>query len=256
MSEQIVQVATPPTAQQPFGGIKHYTLEEIARMPIAQFMEIEGRILNGRTQVYYDTLRLAAGTAWTSAQKVRLFTIGREGRAEVANTAAAITKTDFDCNMQKGGEFEHGSTVIIHGIEVFMEQTARLATADAAGLVSNPAPTAKAVNTYSASLLHRVLRRQTKLTFYRGERPQESGLLFMFPTRFGAQASFGGDTEEGIINNSSPAGYINILDFPKVLEGGRDFSILIEPLAPSLDMPADVEITVCLITKRLAVIEP
>lgn len=230
-------------------GIAALDLGLISKMPMSRYFSFRDRIVGARSQVWYDTVRLEAGSNWTSAQKVRLFTVGRESASTVANTGTAIIKSDFDTNMSRGGEFESNVTAIIEAVEVQLDIPARLATADSSGLVSNPAPAAKAANTFSATLLHKVLTNQTRLTFYRGETPEENGLLNMFPTRFGAAGVIGGDTEEGMISNYAPGG--SMLDFPKVFETNNDLSVLLEPLAPAVAMPSDIAIRVLLIGKRI-----
>lgn len=247
--DRVVQVAEPKTTANP-SGIRDYSLEEIARMPLPVYLKKADRILNARKQVYYDTARLESGTAWLIGQNARLFTKGKSQDSTVVNTGAAIaSKTDFDTNMISDGEFEGGTTAIVSAIEVDLFLPTRLATADTLGMITNPAPAAKVANTYSASVLFYALTRQTKLTFFRSETPQENGLLYEFPTRFGATAALGSDAEEGFIQNTAGRG--NVLDFPKILESDDRFSCVLEPLAASLALPSDVAIRVLLITKRI-----
>lgn len=245
-AEVAVTGAVAPTPQNPL-GIGRKTISEL--MPVQEYMELDGRLVNARRQVYYDTIRLEAGANWTTAQKMRLFTIGREGEGRIANTGATFSKSDVDTNMLRGGEFESGTTGIVTGLEVMLVLPNRLATADAAGIVSNPAPNAKAANSYSATLLLWTLLNQTRLTFYRGETSQENGLLWQFPTRFGVSGMFGGDAEEGLCQNAVPGG--TDLEYIKILEDGKDFSVLVEPLAPALMMTADAMIRILLITRRI-----
>lgn len=250
--DKVVEVAgqVPATAQNPL-GIQQIALADIARMPISQYLALENKIVNARSQVYYDTIRLDSGTAWTSGQSVRAFSVGREQPWTVANSGVAIQKTNFDTNLIKNGTFEGGTIVIVSGIEVFVALNGRLATADTSGMITNPAPAAKTANTYSASLLLQALMTQTRFTWYDGEKSRENGLGFQFPTRFGFTIQ-GSDTEENVAQNVSPAGLINVLDFPKILTDRSDFNIHVEPLAASLALPNDVAIRILMITKRLA----
>jgi hypothetical protein len=247
-----IQVAgkVEPTARNPL-GIGEISLETVAKTPMSEYLSYHNRIVNARSQVYYDTIRLESGTAWTSGQSTKAFMVGKDQNGAILNTGTAITKSGFDTNMIKGGQFESGTTVIVSAIEVMIMLNGRLATADTSGLISNPAPAAKTANTYSAALLLQAILDQTKLTFEMGERRQENGLFFMFPCRYGIFGVIGGDTEEAVVQNVSPVGLISMLDFPKVLDSDDDFDILIEPLAASLALPNDVKIRILLITKRI-----
>lgn len=251
-NHQILRVAgeVPPTSRNPL-GIAEISLDTVAKTPISRYLQYENRIVNARSQVYYDTIRLESGTAWTSGQTVKTFTIGRDGPGTIANTGAAIVKSSFDTNMIKGGQFESGTTAIVSAVEFMVMLNGRLATADTSGQISNPAPAAKAANSYAASLLLQALLTQTRLTFERGERREENGLAFMFPSRFGIFGVAGGDLEEGVFQNVSPVGLISMLDFPKVLDDDEDFNLLVEPLAASLALPNDVAIRILLITRRI-----
>ncbi|MGI8996416.1 MAG: hypothetical protein ACR2GW_07055 [Pyrinomonadaceae bacterium] len=245
---EVIRVAQPRSTANP-SGIREYSLEEVARMPLPVYLRKADKILNARKQVYHDTVRLEGGTPWTVGQRARVFNKGIGQPANVTNTGAAYEKTDFDTNMISDGEFEGGTTAIVSAIEVDLFLCARVPTADTLGMITNPAPAAKVANTYSASILFFALTRQTKLTFFRSETPQENGFLYEFPTRFGATSSLGGDAEEGFVQNTTGRG--NVLDFPKILESDDKFSALLEPLAPSLALPIDVAIRVLMITKRI-----
>lgn len=250
--QQVVHIQERPKSPGD-SGIKEYTLDDIAGMPLPVFMRKADKIVNARNQVYHDTVRLEEG-AWTNQQSARLFQVGRNKAGFVANTGVTFgNKTDFDTNMIADGEFEGGTTAIVTAIEVDLFLPVRFPTADTVGIITNAAPQAKVANTYSASLLYFALTRQTKLTFYRTETPQENGFLYEFPTRFGASASFGGDVEEGFIQNTTGRGG-GVLSFPKVLESSDNFSVLLEPLAASLTLPIDVQIRVLLIAKRIGTV--
>jgi hypothetical protein len=250
---QAVKVAVPKSRLYP-QGVKQYSLEEIASMPMQRYMVLQDRIVNARSQVYYDTVRLESGSAWVRGQSARLFTKGIDQDGRITNTGAVVTKSKFDTNMVQDGAFEFGVTAIVSAIEAHIVLPARAATADVQGMITNPAPAAKAANVYSSSILLYALTHQVALTFFRGEDSEENGLLYQFPSRHGLSASYGGDVEEGFAQNSM--GHGSKLDFPKVLVHDENFNVLIEQLSDTLALPVDAAIRINLMTKRIGRINP
>src|SRR5262245_58918211 len=106
-------------------------LDVVERTPMNRFVGYMDNIVGARTQVYYDSAVLVAGTALTSGRKISLFKEGLEEDGNTWNTGAEFTKTKLHTNMVENGQFEYGVTAIVYAFEVlFMAPPARPATVD------------------------------------------------------------------------------------------------------------------------------
>jgi hypothetical protein len=211
-------------------GIKEFSLKEISEMPLPAYYRKKDKIMNARRETYYDTLIIDPSAGWDLSRVGKLFTRGIGDEGIVTNTGTAFAEKDyFDTNMLSGGEFDGESTVIVHSFEVEMFLCAALPTTVDRGRITNPKPNAEASLQYSASLLFQSIINQTRFTFYRSDSPQETGFLNELTCRLGPTASFGGDLNEGFIQNVIPVDN-NRLDRPKVFTNGK-FHVRLEPLA-------------------------
>jgi hypothetical protein len=211
-------------------GVKEYSLADIAEMPLSTYYRKKDRIMNARRETYYDTMILDPSAGWSTDKPAKLFTRGLGEPGVIVNTGTAFAeKNYFDTNMLSDGEFDTESTVIVHSFEVELKLCAALPTAVDNGRITNPKPNTEAALAYSASLLFQAIIDQTRFTFYRADQPQETGFLNELTCRLGSTASFGGDLNEGFIQNVIPLDN-NRLDRPKVFTNGK-FHVRLEPLA-------------------------
>lgn len=239
------------TSQQYPLGIKTIPLDKVSKTPMDEAIErYLSRATNLRTQTYYDTVRLSAGTPWTKGQSTRLFQRGREQDGKILNTGVGLVKTDFDTNMIENGEFEGGVTVIVTAFECLCIPFPIKANGAFGGAISDPTAAAAQPAGYSATLLELALMNQTKWTFERGsDTREENGLLIDIPASSGLSASYGGQSNEQLVQNT--LGHSKKLDFPKIIKSDSPFAVLIEPLADSLAMPVDISIRFRMVTKRI-----
>ncbi len=233
-------------------GLRPVSLATVAKTPMSSAIDryLE-RATNLRTQVYYDTVRLAAGTPWAKGQTIKLFSRGREQDGKVANTGAVFTKSDFDTNMVgAGGEFEGNVSVIVMAFEAMHIPLPVKAAAAVNGMITDPTANATQPAGYSATLLELALMTQTKYTFERGtDTREENGLLIDIPSSSGLSGSFAAQANEVLVQNTM--GHNRMLDFPKVVHSEKPFDVLIEPLADTLAIPVDCAIRFRMVCKRI-----
>ncbi len=246
------QILIPTRDRKTFPlGLRPVSLAKVAATPMETAIDrYLNRATNLRTQVYYDTIRLAAGTPWTKGQPVKLFTRGREKDGKVANTNTVFAKTDFDTNMVNDGEFEGNVSVIVMAFEAYHIPLPVKAAAAVNGVITDPTANAAQPAGYSATLLQLALMSQTKYTFERGtDTREENGLLFDIPASSGFSASYGAQANEQLVQNSM--GHNRMLDFPKIIHSEKPFDVLIEPLSDTLAIPVDCAIRFRMICKRI-----
>lgn len=236
-SNQTVQIKET-SAKSGTPVIKEYTLEEIAEMPLGTYYRKKDRIMNARKEVYRDKFILDPAAGWNVNQPATLFLRGVGEPGVILNTGAAIAeKTTWHTNMQSDGEFEADTVVIVHSFEFKLWLCSALAAAGSytQGLLTNPVPAAEGAQQYSASLLFQAIISQTEWTFWRSDQPQEKGFLDELTCTLGPTASFGGDVNEGFIQNVIPIEN-NRLDRPKIFENGK-FRFTLKPAATLTALP-------------------
>lgn len=244
--EVLIKVAEPTGNDS---GIRAYNLEQIAQMPLPEYLRKDNKILYWRNQVFHDTAIIAPGVAITPQHIKRLFVKGKNESDTVMNSGAAIAqKGEFMTNMETNGEFPHDSTAICYSIEVDWQFTTAQPSAISLGQIQN-ASTAAVAN-YSASVCNAAIRRQFQLRLVRGEQSKHKGFLYEFPTRFGSTGAFGG-TDGFIQNNSFASDTFSKLDRPEVFEGDSRFSFELVPLADTLTMPVWTIITVMIVCRYI-----
>src|SRR5688572_28154938 len=91
-------------------GIGLIDPQSVSRLPLAQYQQMAGSLVNTQSAIYYDSAVYTAGTAVTAGQKKALFTKGKTQDDTVVNTGVAIPeKGEFMTNMISDGEFEGGT---------------------------------------------------------------------------------------------------------------------------------------------------
>lgn len=210
--------------------IKDYSLEEIAEMPLPSYYRKKDRILNARKEVYRDKIIIDPAAAWGPANPGKLFVRGIGEEGVVANTGAVIPEKNFwHTNMLSGGEFESDAVVIVHSFEfkLWLCSAMPVAANINQGLLTNTVPAAETAQQWSASLAFHAFISQTQYSFFRSDQQQEKGLLDELTCILGPTASYGGDVNEGFIQNAIPVPN-NRLDRVKIFTNGK-FSFRLDP---------------------------
>lgn len=233
-------------------ALKSITAGEIMNMTMPEFLAFQERLVRVRRRVRYDT----AVYEKVNVTPQMVHTLFRKGLGQTEKYATSdntYTKTRFNTNMTRNGEFEQGSLTIIYDISAPQAFTAGEATARAAnGAIINPKATFSANNDPALNL--KAVQEQFELVYKEGDSEDGifRGLIKEFSQNNG-QSGFLGSSVGGVAQNvlweTKP------LDNPRVLEGGEDFSIDLRPLA-DLDLSAATGINQILVQKvELSVIE-
>lgn len=217
-------------------------------MPLGQFYEFAGRIVNVDNANYYDSAVVIAGTAYTQSQKKVLFTKGKSEADATVNTAAAIAeKGEFLTNMITGGEFEGGTTFLMEQIAVDISLTSEIPTTyGSRGQIVAPNYTAS--TTVSAANNLKAYTEQIELQFLRNEDIKHRGLLRFFPSPFGFSGAFG-SPNSGFVQNGYGIPTWNNLARVRVLASKDRFSAVLQPVVETWTPSMTAIIRVCLLGK-------
>jgi hypothetical protein len=243
----------PATASNPL-GIAALDPKAISDMPLAQYYNLAGNFVNVQNACYYDTAVYTAGTAITAGQPARLFTKGKSQDSAVVNTGVAIPeKGEYMTNMIGDGEFEGGTTFLLEKIcvDFFLGANAPT-TLGTRGEVTAPNYTASVV--IDASNHYRAIRDQFELQYLRNEEIKLRGLLFEFPSEFGASGAFG-SPNGGFIQNGNGPGWNKLSRVP-VLQSEDRFSFVLQPTVATWTPTLSFNIRVCLIGKTIKTFVP
>lgn len=244
---QPLVIQGPKTPSNP-SGRQYLDINEVVGMPLAQFYEFAGNIVNVDNACYYDSAVVIAGTALTQAQKKALFTKGKSEPDTTMNTAAAIAeKGEFLTNMITGGEFEGGTTFLLESIAVDLNLTSEVATTyGSRGQIVAPNYTAS--TTVSAANNHKAYTEQIELQFLRNEDIKHRGLLRFFPSPFGSSGTFG-SPNAGFIQNGFGVPTWNQMARVRVLQSEDRFSSVLNPIVETWTPSMTAVIRVCLLGK-------
>lgn len=235
-------------------GIAAISLDQISKMPLAQYYNMAGNFVNVENAVYYDTAVYTAGTAITQGQIARLFTKGKTQDTTVTNTGVAIAeKGEFMTNMISDGEFEGGTTFILEQICLdYLLTSEAPTTLGTRGEITAPNYTASVV--ISAANHARAISDQFELQYYRNEELKLRGLAKFFPSPFGLSGALG-SPNAGFIQNGYQ-GTWNLLSRPKVLQSEDKFSFVIAPTVATWTPTLSFNLRVTLIGKAIKTFVP
>lgn len=213
------------------------SLADIREMSIPEFIQFQDRIVGLNKYRRYDTALYKNSIAITPSHTAAMFTLGVGENDQWANDPTdTIKKTDVHTNMPVHGRWQPGEVAIIWQIEAVVGFNAGKPTTSADGIVSQPA-VAFATN-IDVFELQDVADRQFKIQMLRGNKNVVAeGRLGDFPQKTGKSGSGGSSaTATSMFSQNMGFGDTNILVKPQVIEGGEDWQISLQPLAPSLDM--------------------
>lgn len=250
--EQLVKYLLNPNNLNPNVPPAGITLDQVKGQLISQFFSYAGRIVNMRKQYRYDTALWKGATAITPANQVNLFRLGVGQQDAWANDNTDTFKKNYvHTNMFTDGEYQPGEVGIIYQMEVILRNlNAGTPTTSADGMVS-----VAAVAAFSAVvdifLLLDTFNRQFYYEFLRGGQRQVmvEGRGYDFPEK-NAVSGVGGSSATFVSGTANNAGYgdINLFQKLEVIEGKEDFSVSIQPMAPTLTVARDVYTEVRLAT--------
>jgi len=138
----------------------------------------------------YDTARIAAGTAMSSAD-VTLFQVPKGNTTTEWNGTTQYQKNLFDTNMTVAGQLPQGFELWVTSIQARVTLTGELddstQTGANLGLANAPGTygSAVAADAVIASNLTQAILESTTLTFTYNNTSFESGPLFFFPSKYG-----------------------------------------------------------------------
>lgn len=246
-----IRIRVPKSKNQ--NGYVVKTLEEVQNNPMRSFASYMDNIIGARTQIFYDAVVIASGTALTLGQKVSLFKEGVEENGKIWNTAAAFVKFKRHTNMVESGQFEYGVSVIVYAMEIlFLGLGSAPTTLGTDGEIQDAADAAVQPTRYNAVNFMRALLLQTGYTFRRGaDVTEENGFLIDLPSNAGLSGSMGGQTNLALIQNSLGPASARLLEYPKVLHSKENFQVDLEALGTSLAIPITTTFHFRLIAKRL-----
>ena len=207
--------------------IDSVSADQLERMTVAQFANLEGNLYNVRHNRRYDTAVWKANAAVTAeTHKVTLFRKGVGEQDTYGNDpASAYTKSLIHTNMLKSGEFEQGDLVIIKNVEIEKVAFGGKPTTRAAGIVTNAKATFPSDR--DPAMENYYWLNQLLVQFRRGNTVIVENQAINFPQDAGILASFGANSGAYAQN-----GYgANLLPNVQVLAGGDDFSVVLNPLA-------------------------
>jgi len=228
--------------------------QSVSRLPLAQYQQMAGNLVNTQSAIYYDTAVYTAGTAVTAAQRKALFTKGKTQDDTVVNTGVAIPeKGEFMTNMISDGEFEGGTTFILEQICVHAQLTSELPTTlGTRGEITAPNYTASVVISAANNLKAYV--EQIELQYVRNEETKLRAPLMFWPSPFGFSGAIG-SPNAGFVQNGYQASW-NFLSRPVVLQSEDKFSFVLQPIVPTFTPTIGCNIRVLLIGKTIKTFVP
>lgn len=254
-NQQAIAVAgqVQPNSSNPL-GIQLLDPKTISDMPLAQYYQLAGNMVNVQNAVYYDTAVYTGGTPITQSQPARLFTRGKSQDGTVVNTGVAIgERGEYLTNMIGDGEFEGGTTFLLEQIAVdFMLTSEQPAALGGRGEITAPNYTASV--TVSAANHAKAIRDQFELQYLRNEELKLRGLLMEFGSPFVLSGAFG-SPNAGFVQN----GYVNTwnkLSRIPVLQSEDKFSFVIQPVVPTWTPTISFNLRVMLIGKTIKTFIP
>ena len=228
------------------GAIVAYDLDELVGMPTPQYYVLKDRVLNARRKRYFERVLFDPAVTIPANLNYRVFDRGADSGlpAIYANSQAATgdPMSKWHTNLTgRGGEFPQDNTQIVHEMDVRLRIANTRATFTS-GVITDP--TVAAETNFSATALFDMLTENLYLTFYRGSQPMEEGFLNEWWTKQGQTMAFGGDLNEGAVQNSWPDPRGNqMFDRVKIFkmgEGGNFHAELTNPTGKVLTIPANM----------------
>lgn len=223
MSPQVFQYRNDINNLNP-KDLSAITIDQLMMMSMPEFLNFQNRLVNVRHRKRRD-MALYEKTVITPQHHKAIFRKGVGQEDSYATSDTRYTKTRAHTNMQRDGEFQQGSLVIIKDISAIIEFTAGIPTTVEHGLITN----AKAVfpTNYDNCLALSAWKRQVELVYKEGESEIVKGDLSEFPQNDGV-SGFNGASPGGIAQNAFQPSMA--FPNPRVLQGGDDFSVEIRPL--------------------------
>jgi hypothetical protein len=231
---------TPPGTANIIGQI---SLDEIADMPMPEFLQLESRLMNVRKRKRRDVAVYEKNTAITTAMTKEIFRKGVGADESFATSATEYIKNRWHTNMPRGGDFGEGSVTIVKSLEVFISTFALVPTTFVGGAATNLLGLA-ALTLYDPGLVEATLVKWAEIGFYRGETLIVDGLAEEFPAQ-DVVSGVAGAAVGALFQNGGLPG--KPLENPEVLVDNEDFHVLVSPLhaldmtsATGLNLPINV----------------
>lgn len=241
----------PNVVQRSRGGdYKEISLQEIAALPLAQWLDLSGELVNVQSAMYYDSAYIIAGTAVTPSARKALFSRGKSQADTIMNSGAAIaSKGEFMTNMITDGEFEGGTTFILERIAIDVVLTSELPTTlGGRGEITAPNYTASVV--ISAANNFRCYTEQIEAQWVRNENIIKRAPIRFWPSPVGYSGAFGSPNSGFIQNGPGNDRYsAGLLDRPVVLNSEDRFNVVLQPLVDTFTPTIGAVIRACLYGK-------
>lgn len=244
--------ATPnPIVPNGNGGYQELTPQMLEAMPLAQFYQYKGQMVNAQSAFYYDSTYVKAGVAVTSNARKSLFTLGKsETDTQFGTSTTTGEKTEFLTNMISNGEFDNGTNFIMEGAGVqIVTSSNKPSVVGANGAITTPSYTASVVGSGVNNLL--MVVNNLHLRFIRGEEIKKAAPLQFWPAPpgIGLEGAFG-SPNDGFSQNGR--GGLVQFTHPVVLEAGDKFQFDLVNLAQAAFTP-DAEIFIRVILWGIAI---
>jgi hypothetical protein len=203
-------------------GLRELSLQELEAMPLSQFYEYKGSIVNAQSAFYYDSTYIKVGVAVPANAKKSLFTLGKnEQDTQFGTSTTTGEKTEFLTNMISNGQFDNGTNFIMEGAGIQCIAPANLpTTVGANGAITAPNYTASVVIDGGNNL--QMALNNLELRFIRGEDVKKRGPAIMWPAPPGVGLAGAFGSPNGGFAQNGAAGLVQFTH-PVVLEGGDKF---------------------------------
>lgn len=211
-------------------GYKELSLQDIEAMPLSQFYDYKGVMVNAQSAFYYDTAYIKVGVAVPANAKQSLFTLGKgETSIQFGTTTSTGEKTEFLTNMLSNGYFDNGTNFIMEGAGIQCVSPANLpTTVNANGSISAPNYTASVVIDGGNNLM--MICNNLELRFLRGEDVKKRAPLCFWPAPPGVGLEGAiGSPNAGFVQNGR--GGLVQFEYPVVLESGDKFQFDVANIA-------------------------
>ena len=226
------------------------TLDQIEKMSIHQFINIDGYLVNVDWNRRYDTVVFETNTTVPEGGSKKIFRKGLEEKDEYFESVNTYTKTLVHTNMLKGGEFDEGDLTVIKNLEVELPMFGGKPTTQAAGVVTNAKASFPA--TFDPALAAYRFLNQTWIQFMQGKDVIFENKALYFASKAWLLAAFGANSGAYVQNGYGQ----NYMRKPRIIRGSRDFSVNVISLA-SYDLTTatglnmEVSMTIALETTEL-----
>jgi hypothetical protein len=206
------------------------SLANIAKMQMADFLEMEGKLFEAKPFIAYDTQTWDLSKPISSEDTGKFFTKGIRDEEKYVNDLAMATYEKDKChtNMTLDGNFPRESTFIAKAIEVSIDILNVKPKTFEGGIITNPAT--DSISSSNIFLIQQTIQNYFALELYRDDEfPIIKAPLRYLPSRFAQTGTVGGSTTTGVSQNYGNPRNWRSLDNPQVFTDGQNFHIDVKP---------------------------